>query len=306
MNTNPYANLNSSSLDSYLRRIKTYPMLEAKEEEALINEYQNNNNQQALSKLLNSHLRLVVSIASKYKGPHVPFEEIISEGNLGLLKSIEKFETSKGYRLSTYATHWIRSYVNEFVMKSWSLVKIGTTSAQKKLFFNLRKKLEKLENFNGILKDEEAQIIAKDLDVSPSVVHEMCIRVLRSDASINVKVSNSDETAGDSFIDKMESKTQNAEEILMDMDEVAFRKKLLKEAIDKLPERERVILTARHLNETVATLDVLSQNLNISKERVRQIEKKTLEKITVSIKLAYKNIQQDSIHHNHIPDHKIA
>lgn len=264
----------------YLQNIRKFPILSQEEEYELAKNYRNTKDRKLAYRLITSHLRLVVSVVLKYKGYGLPINEMISEGNIGLLYAIEKFEPDKGFRFSTYALWWIRASVQKYILNSWSLVKLGTTSAQKKLFFNLRKVKNKL----GLTDDREmscdvVSTIAKSLDVSTQNVTDMNIRLKSHDGSLNVVM---DKAADDSseLIDFIVDSRPNQESMLSYNETMTHRRRLFNEALGCLNPREKDILFKRRLVEKSMTLEDLSRFYNISKERVRQIELNSIKKIT--------------------------
>ena len=264
---------------SYISMVKTIPHLSQEEEYDLAIKVQKYHDLDAAEKLIKSNLFLVIATAYEYKGYGLPISDIISEGNIGLMKAVKKFNPSKGFKLSTYALWWIRATINEFILSSWSLVKIGTKSAQRKLFFSLRKIKAKL----GIYHDsdltlEEANNVANLIDVDKEEVIEMNRRIVK-DSSLN-KMAKDDEHSTE-VINLISSDTPNSEDLLMEEEIKSLRNQMLKNAISKLNTREQEILTARRLQEPSATLDELATKLNISKERVRQIENKAIEKLSI-------------------------
>jgi RNA polymerase sigma-32 factor len=265
-----------TSLRLYLKEIKKFPMLSIEEEYELANLLKNNNDTLAAHKLVTSHLRLVAKIATGYKGYGLPLSDIISEGNIGLMQAVRKFEPEKGFRLATYAMWWVKASIQEYVLKSWSLVKIGTTASQKKLFFNLRKIKSRIAAFEeGDLKPKQLSYIAENLGVSENDVISMNRRIL-GDSSLNVSIS--DDGKGE-WQDFLEDDKENQESVLIKNNELLYRKKLLHEAMNNLNEREKDIFIARRLNDETSTLEQLGQQYNISRERVRQIESRAFDKI---------------------------
>jgi RNA polymerase sigma-32 factor len=265
-----------TSLRLYLKEIKKFPVLSIEEEYELANLLKNNNDTLAAHKLVTSHLRLVAKIATGYKGYGLPLSDIISEGNIGLMQAVRKFEPEKGFRLATYAMWWVKASIQEYVLKSWSLVKIGTTASQKKLFFNLRKIKSRIAAFEeGDLKPKQLSYIAENLGVSENDVISMNRRIL-GDSSLNVSIS--DDGKGE-WQDFLEDDKENQESVLIKNNELLYRKKLLHEAMNNLNEREKDIFIARRLNDETSTLEQLGQQYNISRERVRQIESRAFDKI---------------------------
>ncbi len=270
-----------SGLAHYMEEIKKFPMLDQEEEYMLAKSWQEYGDINAAHKLVTSHLRLVVKIAMGFKGYGLPVVDLISEGNIGLMQAVKKYDPDSGNRLSTYAMWWIKASIQEFVLKSWSLVKMGTTAVQKKLFFNLRKLKHKIDAVHqGDLTPDEVKKIATTLDVPEEDVIDMDRRMSGADLSLNQHLnSESDEEWGDFLADEKESH----ETIIANAQELSNKKLLLQKAISKLNEREQNILKARVLAESPATLDDLSKQYNISRERVRQIEARALEKIQSAV-----------------------
>jgi RNA polymerase sigma-32 factor len=269
-----------SSLSAYIERVSRFPYLSQEEEYMLAKRWSETGDIDAAQKLVTSHLRLVVKIASSFRGYGLPVMDIISEGNLGLMQAIKKFDPEKGFRLSTYAIWWIKASIQEHILKSWSLVKIGTTAAQKKLFFNLRRlkgQLSKLDN--NALAPDDVKTIANTLDVSEHDVVEMNSRLSFNDQSLNMPLHHNDEGDSGEMIDMLPEESQSQELDLVEHDDYAHKKQLFTGAWKKLNPREQHILTQRRLQEPVSTLEDLSQELGISRERVRQIEARAIEKL---------------------------
>ncbi|MBQ8869938.1 MAG: RNA polymerase factor sigma-32 [Alphaproteobacteria bacterium] len=272
-----------NNLSKYLQDIRKYPILEPEEEYNLAVDYQKTKDKNIAYKLITSHLRLVVKVVSKYKGYGLPLSEMISEGNLGLLYAIEKFEPEKGFRFSTYALWWIKASVQKYILNSWSLVKLGTTAAQKKLFFNLRKIKNKLNLVDD--RDMSEQIlskIAKSLDVSVQEVTDMNTRLKAHDGSLNAVLDSSSDGTSE-WMDFISDNKPNQEECFAHSETMRYRRKLFNEALVVLNPREKDILFKRRLAEKSATLDDLSKTYHISKERVRQIELNSIKKITKAV-----------------------
>ena len=272
----------TKGISSYLASINKFPMLSEKEEYMLAKRWQTKGDANAARKLITSHLRLVVKIAFGYRGYKLPVEDLISEGNVGLMKAVKKFDPDKGFRLSTYAMWWIKASVNEFILNSWSLVKLGTTAAQKKLFFNLQKlksqmnQIEKGELPPEIVKKIAKKLSTKKLKIEEKDVKEMNKRLSGPEKSLNAPVSISDDTEK---INLLQSYEENQENKLNKKDENSKRKELLEKALEKLNDREKDIFIKRCLNDPPSTLDKLSKIYNISRERVRQIEVRAFEKV---------------------------
>ena len=267
---------NEGGLGEYLAQIKKFPMLDAEEEYLLAKNWKNTGNVKSAEKLVTSHLRLVAKIAMGYKGYGLPLNEMISEGNVGLMQAVKKFEPEKGFRLATYAMWWIKASIQEYILRSWSLVKIGTTTAQKKLFFNLKKiKNQIAPKTEGDLKNEHVAEIAKKLDVSKDEVVSMNRRLSGKEKSLNAQIGED----GDEWQDWLVDKEMDHELKFAQNEEMEQRKDLLKESIKILNDREREILFSRRLNDEPKTLEELSKLYKISRERIRQIENKAFEKI---------------------------
>ena len=276
-----------------MREIQKFPILTHDNEIKLANEWIKSRSSSAAHQLVNSHLRLVVKLAMKYRGYGLQLSELISEGNLGLIQSLERFDPSKGFRLSTYAMWWIRASIQEYILHSWSLVKIGTTAAQKKLFFNLRSLKGKLKALDdGDLPPELVTEIAERLDVAENEVVDMNRRLAGHDHSLNNPYSADNE---DEWINGIQDERDNHENSFIQRDELLKRKDMLMIALKNLDERERRILTQRRLVDDPLTLDELSKSFGISRERVRQVEVRAFEKLRKVVKnIDYKskNINQ--------------
>ena len=272
---------NEGSLSHYLQQIKKFPMLSQKEEISLARKWIKKGDTAAAHKLVTSHLRLVARIAMGYKGYGLPITELISEGNIGLMQAVKKYDPEKGFRLSTYAMWWIRAAIQEYVLKSWSLVKIGTTAAQKKLFFNLKKIKNQLTSYNdGSLKPDQVKEIAERLDVTEAEVSDMEGRMSGTDYSLNAVVS---EDGVSEWQDWLVDEDADQEVKLAEREELSKRKSLLSKAINILNEREQNIISARKLSEVPKTLEELSKTYKISRERVRQIEEKAFAKLQLEM-----------------------
>ena len=267
---------NEGGLSVYLDQIKKFPMLDAEEEYMLAKNWKTTGNVKSAEKLVTSHLRLVAKIAMRYKGYGLPMNEIISEGNVGLMQAVKKFEPEKGFRLATYAMWWIKASIQEYILRSWSLVKIGTTTAQKKLFFNLKKLKNQIAPKNeGDLKKDEVEKIANTLDVSEDEVISMNRRLSGKEQSFNAPIGED----GDEWQDWVVDKEMDQELKIAHQEELDQRKDLLQDSIKILNGREKEILYARRLNENPSTLEDLSKKYKISRERIRQIENKAFEKL---------------------------
>ena len=267
---------NEGGLASYLAQIKKFPMLAAEEEYMLAKNWKTTGNLKSAEKLVTSHLRLVAKIAMGYKGYGLPVNEMISEGNVGLMQAVKKFEPEKGFRLATYAMWWIKASIQEYILRSWSLVKIGTTTAQKKLFFNLKKiKNQLAPRSEGDLRDEHVSEIARKLDVKKEEVVSMNRRLSGKEHSLNAQIGED----GDEWQDWLVDKEMDQELKFAHKEEMAQRKDLLTDSIKILNDREKEILYARRLNDEPTTLENLSKKYKISRERIRQIENKAFEKV---------------------------
>ena len=265
------------SLSSYLTQIKKFPMLSAAEEYMLARSWKDRGDLKSAQKLITSHLRLVAKIAMGYRGYGLPVSEMVSEGNIGLMQAVKKFEPERGFRLATYAMWWIKASIQEYILRSWSLVKMGTTSAQKKLFFNLKKIKNQLSiNNKGDLKTEHVEEISKRLNVKKEEVVSMNRRLLGKEKSLNAPVKDGD---GTEWQDWLVDEKIDQELKLSQQQEFNQRKNLMHDSMNILNLREREILTARRLSEEVVTLEDLSKKYKISRERIRQIETKAFEKL---------------------------
>ena len=276
-----YTNLPSASIEgslsNYLARIKKFPILSAEEEYMLAKSWRDRGDLKSAQKLITSHLRLVAKIAMGYRGYGLPVSEMVSEGNIGLMQAVKKFEPDKGFRLATYAMWWIKASIQEYILRSWSLVKMGTTTAQKKLFFNLKKIKNQLSpNSTSDLNIEHVEEISKRLNVKKEEVVSMNRRLLGKEKSLNDPIKDGDGGEWQDWIvdDKIDQELK-----LSQKQEFNQRKKLMDESIDILNPREKEILTARRLSENVTTLENLSKKYNLSRERIRQIETKAFEKL---------------------------
>ena len=268
-------------LSIYLAQIKKFPMLDAEEEYMLAKNWRENGNLKAAHKLVTSHLRLVAKIAMGYRGYGLPVNELISEGNIGLMQAVKKFDPEKGFRLATYAMWWIKASIQEYVLKSWSLVKMGTTTAQKKLFFNLKKlKNQIAPGQDGDLKDEQVDEISKRLDVESHEVVNMNRRMMGREKSLNDPIKSGE---NDEWQDWLVDDSLDQELIVSQKQEYDDKKELLDSAMKILNDREKEIITARRLSEEPETLEVLSKKYKISRERIRQIETKAFEKLQKSM-----------------------
>ncbi|CCG40679.1 RNA polymerase sigma factor RpoH [Magnetospirillum molischianum] len=272
------------NLTRYLQDIRKYPMLPAEEEYLLAKRYRDNDDLAAAERMITSHLRLVAKIAMGYRGYGLPLGEMISEGNIGMMQAVRRFDPDRGFRLATYAMWWIRAAIQEYILHSWSLVKMGTTAAQKKLFFNLRKLKGQMQAIEeGDLPAEIVGKIAAKLDVSEDEVVNMNRRLSSPDHSLNAPLRAEGEGEWQDWLvdDREDQETE-----LGEREELGRRRGFLTSALDSLNERERAILTHRRLSEEPATLDDLSRQYGISRERVRQIEVRAFEKLQKSVQTA--------------------
>ena len=277
INTNLPSITLEGSLSNYLARIKKFPILSAEEEYMLAKSWKNRGDLKSAHKLVTSHLRLVAKIAMGYRGYGLPISEMVSEGNIGLMKAVKKFEPEKGFRLATYAMWWIKASIQEYILRSWSLVKMGTTTAQKKLFFNLKKIKNQLSvNSLGDLRQEHVEEISKRLNVKKEEVVSMNRRLIGKEKSLNDPIKDGDGTEWQDWVvdDKIDHELK-----LSQKQEFTQRKKLMNESINILNSREKEILIARKLSDNTSTLEDLSKKYNVSRERIRQIETKAFEKL---------------------------
>jgi RNA polymerase sigma-32 factor len=277
-----YANLPAPSpeqgLNRYMQEIRKFPLLEPEEEYMLAKAWAERQDPQAAHRLVTSHLRLAAKIAMGYRGYGLPQAEVISEANVGLMQAVKRFDPEKGFRLATYAMWWIRAAIQEYILRSWSLVKLGTTSAQKKLFFNLRKAKAKVGALeDGDLRPENVARIAKDLSVTEDEVVEMNRRLSGSDASLNATVGS--EEGGAQWQDWLEDEDSDQAEAYEEKNELDTRRALLAQAMSVLNDREKDVLMQRRLAEDPVTLEELSESYGVSRERIRQIEVRAFEKL---------------------------
>lgn len=272
------------NLSRYLQEIRSFPMLSLKAEQDLANRWVDHGDEQAAHQLVNSHLRLVAKIAMGNRGYGLPLADLIAQGNIGMIQAVNRFDPSKGFRVSTYAMWWIRASIQEYILHSWSLVKIGTTAAQKKLFFNLRRLKGQMKAYeDGDLSPEHVAKVSECLDVPEHEVVNMNRRLGGADLSLNAPMR----IDGDGeWLDWLEDDRTNQENNLSDAQELIQRRKLLAGAMTGLSERERTILTERRLKDRPSTLEALSKSFSISRERVRQIEVGAFKKIQKSVKNA--------------------
>jgi RNA polymerase sigma-32 factor len=274
-------------LSRYLSEIRKFPLLAPEEEYMYAKRWKEHEDPDAAKKLVTSHLRLVAKIAMGYRGYGLPTSEIIAEGNVGLMQAVKRFDPERGFRLATYAMWWIRASIQEFILRSWSLVKIGTTSDQKKLFFNLRKAKSKISAIEeGDLTPEHVATLADQLGVSPTEVVNMNRRLSAPDSSLNAPLRSDSESE---WQDWLPDETLDQETRMAETQEVDERKELLSAALGELPEREREIIIARRLQDEPATLEELSHRFGISRERVRQIEVRAFDRLQKSMKNALRD-----------------
>ena len=280
------------SLSRYLTEIRKFPMLEQEQEYMLAKRWVEHEDTEAAHTLVTSHLRLVAKIAMGYRGYGLPLGELISEGNVGMMQAVKRFDPEKGFRLATYAMWWIRAAIQEYVLRSWSLVKMGTTAAQKKLFFNLRKIKGQIEAIDeGDLKPDQVAEIARRLNVSEDEVVNMNRRLTAPDSSLNAPLRDDSESE---WQDMLVSEDMSQETQLAEHDEMDVRRELLADAMEVLNDREKHILTERRLKDEPSTLEDLSQIYDISRERVRQIEVRAFEKLQKAMKNGLKQRQIDA------------
>ena len=283
-----------TSLSHYLAEIRKLPMLDEKEEFSLAKDWQKNNNREAAHRLILSHLRLVAKIAMGYRNYGLPMAEVISEGNLGLMQAVKKFDPDKGFRLATYAMWWIRAAIQEYVLRSWSLVKMGTTAAQKKLFFNLRRMKKEIQSMEtGDLRPEHVKQIAHKLNVSEKEVIDMNRRMSGADFSLQTPAHAEGQSTWQDWI---KDPHESQETTLLHHDEFQTRIALLRDAMQTLNQREQDILKARRLSDTPKTLEELAKIYAVSRERIRQIEARAFEKLrqTMHAEAQKKGIIEDN------------
>ena len=288
--------LGEGGLSRYLADIRKFPLLEPQEEYMLAKRWREHEDTEAAHKLVTSHLRLVAKIAMGYRGYGLPINEVIAEGNIGLMQAVKRFEPERGFRLATYAMWWIRAAIQEYILRSWSLVKMGTTAAQKKLFFNLRRakgQISALEE--GDLHPEHVSEIARKLGVPEEEVVNMNRRLSAPDSSLNAPLRSDSESE---WQDWLPDDTLDQETRLGEQEELAERHTLLSTALEELTERERDILEARRLRDDPMTLEDLSVKYNISRERVRQIEVRAFEKLQGKMKAALSAKHAETLHAN--------
>ena len=286
------ASPDGSGVSRYLREIRRFPLLTSDEEFMLAKRWREHDDTEAAHRLVTSHLRLVAKIAMGYRGYGLPVAELISEGNVGLMQAVKRFDPDRGFRLATYAMWWIRASIQEYILHSWSLVKMGTTAAQKKLFFNLRKLKGQIEAIDeGDLTPEQVAHIAKALNVSHDDVVSMNRRMAGPDHSLNAPVR---EDGGGEWQDWLADPEQDPEGGVLEASELAYRRRLFKESLGILNEREKHILTERRLKEEPATLEQLSRHYGVSRERIRQIEARAFEKLQRAVRGALRREREEA------------
>ena len=284
-------------LSSFFQEAWTYPILEKDEEYMLAKSYAEHDDTDAAHKLVTSHLRLVAKIAMGYRGYGLPVSDLVSEGSIGLMKAVKKFDPERGFRLSTYAMWWIRASITEYVLRSWSMVKLGTMAAQKKLFFSLRKTKSRLNILeSGDLTPDQLTQLSEAMDVSEVEINSMNRRLMARDASLNTPLSQDEE--GAEFQDTLICESPSPEAITAEGQELSFRRGLLEDAMAELNDRERDIITERRLNEDPITLDELGKRYGISRERVRQLEARAFEKISIAMTDAEEVLENESRSNN--------
>ncbi|MDG1982878.1 MAG: RNA polymerase sigma factor RpoH [Alphaproteobacteria bacterium] len=280
-----------NNLGRYLDQIKKFPMLTAEDEYNLAKDWLDENNTKAAHKLVTSHLRLVAKIAMGYRGYGLPVADLIAEGNIGMMHAVKKFDPERGFRLATYAMWWIKAAIQEFVLRSWSQVKIGTTASQKKLFFNLRKIKSKINALDdGDLSPNQVNHIAKSLDVSEDDVISMNRRMLGGDHSLNAQMNKNDGEETE-WQDLLTDDRENQETLFEKHEEKTIRSKLMIDALNLLKSREKDIIIKRRLTDNPMTLEDLSQEYKVSRERIRQIENRAFEKLQEAMKLKASEIK---------------
>ncbi len=289
----PVVSAGENGLSRYLDEIRKFPMLEPQQEYMLAKRYLEHEDRDAAHQMVTSHLRLVAKIAMGYRGYGLPIGEVISEGNVGLMQAVKKFDPERGFRLATYAMWWIKAAIQEYVLRSWSLVKMGTTANQKRLFFNLRKAKSRIQALDdGDLNPEQVAIIAKQLGVSEEEVTSMNRR-LGGDASLNAPIKAAEGESGQ-WQDWLVDESSSQEQILIENDELETRREMLKESMSVLNEREQRIFKARRLSDVPITLEGLSGEFGISRERVRQIEVRAFEKVQKAVKTMARELANPS------------
>jgi RNA polymerase sigma-32 factor len=288
----PVVSSAEGGLSHYLNEIRRFPMLEPQQEYMLAKSYLEHDDRDAAHQLVTSHLRLVAKIAMGYRGYGLPIGEVVSEGNVGLMQAVKRFDPERGFRLATYAMWWIKASIQEYILRSWSLVKMGTTANQKRLFFNLRKVKSQISALDdGDLNAEQAATIAKRLNVSEAEVHSMNRR-LSGDASLNAPIRASEGESGE-WQDWLADESESQESILVEQDELEQRRAMLMEALEILDKREKRIFEARRLSDDPLTLEKLSGEFGVSRERVRQLEVRAFEKVQKAVTKAARERDQN-------------
>lgn len=279
----------------YMQKLRSTSFLSEEEEFTTAKEWKENQDPKALNRLVESHLKLVIKVAKGYSGYGLPLEDLVAEGNVGILQATKKFDYEKGFKFSTYAQWWIRASIQDYILSSWSLVKMGTTAAQKKLFFNLRKIKNKLdkEDQNTFLSDEKISKISLKLDVKPEEVKQMHQRMFQQDSSLNAPLSQSTDDSDSEWIEWVCDDKENHEDEILSTNESQKQHLLFEEAFKKLNPREQYILSARRLHDVPRTLEDLALELNLSRERIRQIENGAFEKIRKFVSIL---IKENDIH----------
>ena len=286
------ATVEGSGVSRYLREIRQFPLLAPEEEFMLAKRWREHDDSQAAHRLVTSHLRLVAKIAMGYRGYGLPVSELISEGNIGLMQAVKRFDPDRGFRLATYAMWWIRASIQEYVLHSWSLVKMGTTAAQKKLFFNLRKLKGEIEAIDdGDLTPEQVEHIATTLNVPAADVISMNRRMLGPDQSLNAPVR---EEGGGEWMDWLEDPGESHETDILEANELDHRRQLFRDSLDVLTDREQRILAERRLKEEPSTLQELSQVYGVSRERIRQIEERAFKKLQKAMRTAHRRQREEA------------
>ncbi len=282
-----------SGLSRYLQEIRKFPILNPDEEYMLAKRYQEHSDREAAHKLVTSHLRLVAKIAMGYRGYGLPISEVMSEGNIGLMTAVKKFDPNRGFRLATYAIWWVRASIQEYILRSWSLVKLGTTASQKKLFFNLRKAKARISAYEeGDLTREHVIEIADQLGVAEKEVVDMNRR-LSGDMSLNAPLTQDENTS--EWQDWLVDTSDNAETVLANQEEAQQRHSFLVDAMKDLNEREREIFRRRRLQDEPSTLEELAQDYNVSRERIRQIEVRAFEKVQEAVTAGARKLEQSKL-----------
>ncbi|CAO3444910.1 RNA polymerase sigma factor RpoH [Azospirillum argentinense] len=284
----------NASLTRYVEESKRFPILAPDEERELAVAWRDRGNGHALERLVGSHLRLVIKIARGFGGYGLPLPDLVAEGNVGLMQAAQKFDPERGFRFATYATWWIRASIQEYILHSWSLVKMGTTAAQKKLFFNLRRLKSQMQELEqGDLSPATVTAIATELDVPEQEVIEMNRRLSSNDSSLDAALSSDGET---NWLELLADDRPTQESVIADADELALRRRLVGQALERLDDRERRILFERRLKEDPSTLESLSQQFCVSRERVRQIEVRAFEKLQKAVLSAAQALRRAPAH----------